>query len=72
MKGFEPLNVGTKIRCLTTWRHPNNLAIFTKFEKNIAKLNVYFTLIEKSIKNYKTLVVKFDKYKQKFIIKVYN
>ena len=22
-KGFEPLNVGTKIRCLTTWRHPN-------------------------------------------------
>ena len=23
VKGFEPLNVGTKIRCLTTWRHPN-------------------------------------------------
>ena len=22
--GFEPTNVGTKSRCLTTWRHPNN------------------------------------------------
>ena len=22
--GFEPTNGGTKIRCLTTWRHPNN------------------------------------------------
>lgn len=21
--GFEPTNVGTKSRCLTTWRHPN-------------------------------------------------
>jgi hypothetical protein len=21
--GFEPGNVGTKNRCLTTWRHPN-------------------------------------------------
>ena len=25
--GFEPTNVGTKSRCLTTWRHPNNLAM---------------------------------------------
>ena len=23
--GFEPTNVGTKSRCLTTWRHPNQL-----------------------------------------------
>ena len=22
VKGFEPLNVGSKFRCLTTWRHP--------------------------------------------------
>lgn len=22
--GFEPTNAGTKNRCLTTWRHPNN------------------------------------------------
>ena len=22
MKGFEPLNVGSKFRCLTTWLHP--------------------------------------------------
>ena len=25
VKGFEPLNVGIKIRCLTTWRHPNKI-----------------------------------------------
>ena len=24
MEGFEPPNAGTKTRCLTTWRHPNN------------------------------------------------
>jgi hypothetical protein len=24
MEGFEPPNVGTKNRCLTTWRHPIN------------------------------------------------
>ena len=23
MKGLEPLNVGSKFRCLATWRHPN-------------------------------------------------
>ena len=23
--GFEPTNVGTKSRCLTTWRHPIRL-----------------------------------------------
>ncbi len=23
-KGFEPLNVGSKFRCLTTWLHPND------------------------------------------------
>ena len=23
--GFEPTNVGTKSRCLTTWRRPNNM-----------------------------------------------
>ena len=28
MKGFEPLNVGSKFRCLTTWLHP---IIFQKF-----------------------------------------
>ena len=25
MKGFEPLNHGTKTRCLTTWLHPNTV-----------------------------------------------
>lgn len=24
MAGFEPADDGTKNRCLTTWRHPNN------------------------------------------------
>ncbi len=24
MEGFEPPNVGTKSRCLTTWRHPTS------------------------------------------------
>lgn len=24
MGGFEPTNGGVKVRCLTTWRHPNN------------------------------------------------
>ena len=24
MGGFEPANGGVKVRCLTTWRHPNN------------------------------------------------
>ena len=23
VKGFEPLNGGTRTHCLTTWRHPN-------------------------------------------------
>ena len=27
-KGFEPLNVGSKFRCLTTWLHPNDLCCF--------------------------------------------
>ena len=30
MEGFEPPNVGTKNRCLTTWRHPT-----ANQEKNI-------------------------------------
>ena len=27
MKGFEPLNVGSKFRCLTTWLHPIHFEI---------------------------------------------
>jgi hypothetical protein len=23
VEGFEPANGGVKVRCLTTWRHPN-------------------------------------------------
>ena len=28
MRGFEPLNGGTKTRCLTAWRHPNKLEMY--------------------------------------------
>lgn len=40
MRGFEPLNGGTKTRCLTAWRHPNKLQKFTLHNLNcIGKLN---------------------------------
>ncbi len=28
--GFEPRYVGTKNRCLTTWRRPNRAAVFSE------------------------------------------
>ena len=32
VQGFEPRNVWTKTRCLTAWRHPNNIWVrFTNF-----------------------------------------
>ena len=31
--GFEPTNVGTKSRCLTTWRRPNVFHTFTKIDR---------------------------------------
>lgn len=40
MRGFEPLNGGTKTRCLTAWRHPNKLQKFTLHNLNfVCKLN---------------------------------
>ena len=44
--GFEPRYVGTKNRCLTTWRRPNRAAVFSEgfwgvqegFRKNIRRL----------------------------------
>ncbi len=27
VKGFEPLNAGTKNQCLTAWRHPNKITV---------------------------------------------
>ena len=33
MAGFEPTNDGVKVRCLTTWRHPNN-SIYIKCTKH--------------------------------------
>lgn len=40
MRGFEPLNGGTKTRCLTAWRHPNKMQKFTLHNLNgIGKLN---------------------------------
>lgn len=61
MRGFEPLNGGTKTRCLTAWRHPNKLEIhFTqsqlhwqvKFLENLIFFNswqerLYSSMIEK-------------------------
>ena len=46
--GFEPTNVGSKSRCLTAWRRPNNYIFFlynkcllskTKLKRN--KKNIY-------------------------------
>ncbi len=28
MAGFEPTHDGVKVRCLTAWRHPNDVALF--------------------------------------------
>ena len=32
MAGFEPTNVGVKVRCLTTWLHPYTMVPFMLYE----------------------------------------
>lgn len=37
--GFEPTNVGTKSRCLTTWRRPNLFVVGSQLaNKDISKI----------------------------------
>ena len=35
--GFEPGNAGIKIRCLTAWRRPNNLASHTTYNASLGR-----------------------------------
>lgn len=50
MRGFEPLNGGTKTRCLTAWRHPNKLQKQTLYKVlyncklNFQKILIFFTV----------------------------
>ena len=48
VKGFEPLNVGSKFRCLTTWLHP--MHVTHNMQKHLLKLRLLSLLITK-IKN---------------------
>lgn len=63
MRGFEPLNGGTKTRCLTAWRHPNKLEVHStqsqlhwqvKFSENLIFFNelperLHSSSLEKSL-----------------------
>lgn len=58
MAGFEPADVGSKGRCLTTWLHPNlNLAKFrtTKlklnYELNKSNIEIWYKIKSKVCKS---------------------
>ena len=46
VKGFEPLNVGSKFRCLTTWLHP--MHVTHNMQKHLLKLRLLSLLITKT------------------------
>ena len=46
VKGFEPLNVGSKFRCLTTWRHPKKVVCGVQVEKHLSFIYLLLDLNE--------------------------
>ena len=58
-EGFEPPSVGTKNRCLTTWRYPNNTLVLAELVLStltlgfaILTLVIFFSFAESIISNY--------------------